>query len=56
MTEGMRNALIGTFLALIFFIILEKLSNKKFFNKKISRGEKLLDYYNASTTLLLFLD
>ncbi len=54
MTEGMRNALIGTFLALIFFIILEKLSNKKFFNKKISRGEKLLDYYNASTTLLLF--
>ena len=50
----MRNALIGTFLALIFFIILEKLSNKKFFNKKISRGEKLLDYYNASTTLLLF--
>ncbi|MFR8507073.1 MAG: hypothetical protein ACLVCA_08545 [Peptoniphilus sp.] len=49
MTEGMRNALIGTFLALIFFIILEKLSNKK-----ISRGEKLLDYYNASTTLLLF--
>lgn len=54
MTEGMRNALIGTFLALIFFIILEKLSNKKFFNKKISRGEKLLDYNNASTTLLLF--
>ena len=54
MTEGMRNALIGTLLALIFFIILEKLSNKKFFNKKISRGEKLLDYYNASTTLLLF--
>lgn len=54
MTERMRNALIGTFLALIFFIILEKLSNKKFFNKKISRGEKLLDYYNASTTLLLF--
>lgn len=54
MTEGMRNALIGTFLALIFFIILEKLSNKKFFNKKISRGEKLLDYYNSSTTLLLF--
>lgn len=54
MTEGMRNALIGTFLALILFIILEKLSNKKFFNKKISRGEKLLDYYNASTTLLLF--
>lgn len=54
MTEGMRNALIGTFLALLFFIILEKLSNKKFFNKKISRGEKLLDYYNASTTLLLF--
>ena len=54
MTEGMRNALIGTFLALIFFIILEKLSNKKFFNKKISWGEKLLDYYNASTTLLLF--
>lgn len=54
MTEGMRNALIGTFLALIFFIILEKLSNKKFFNKKISRGEKLLDYYNASTILLLF--
>lgn len=54
MTEGMRNALIGTFLALIFFIILEKSSNKKFFNKKISRGEKLLDYYNASTTLLLF--
>lgn len=54
MTEGMRNALIGTFLALIFFIILEKLSNKKFFNKKISREKKLLDYYNASTTLLLF--
>lgn len=54
MTEGMRNALIGTFLALLFFIILEKLSNKKFFNKKFSRGEKLLDYYNASTTLLLF--
>ena len=50
----MRNALIGTYLALIFFIILEKLSNKKFFNKKISRGEKILDYYNASTTLLLF--
>lgn len=54
MTEGMRNALIGTFLALIFFKIFEKLSNKKFFNKKLSRGEKLLDYYNASTTLLLF--
>ncbi|MDU1642345.1 hypothetical protein [Peptoniphilus harei] len=54
MTEGMRNALIGTFLALIFFVILEKLSNKKFFNKKLSREEKLLDYYNASTTLLLF--
>lgn len=54
MTEEMRNALIGTFLALIFFIILEKLSSKKFFNKKLSRGEKLLDYYNASTTLLLF--
>lgn len=54
MTEGMRNALIGTFLALIFFIIFEKLSNKRFFNKKLSRGEKLLDYYNASTILLLF--
>ena len=54
MTEGMRNALIGTLLAILFFIILGKLSNKKFFNKKISRGEKLLDYYNASTTLLLF--
>ncbi|QQT90752.1 hypothetical protein I6I93_07665 [Peptoniphilus harei] len=54
MTEGMRNALIGTFLALIFFKIFEKLSNKKFFNKKLSGGEKLLDYYNASTTLLLF--
>lgn len=54
MTERMRNALIGTFLALIFFVILEKLSNKKFFNKKLSREEKLLDYYNASTTLLLF--
>ena len=54
MTEEMRNALIGTFLALIFFIILEKLSNKKFFNKKLSRGERLVDYYNASTTLLLF--
>ena len=54
MTEGMRNALIGTFLALIFFKIFEKLSNKKFFNKKHSRGERLLDYYNASTTLLLF--
>ena len=50
----MRNALIGTFLALIFFIIFEKLSNKRFFNKKLSRGEKLLDYYNASTILLLF--
>lgn len=54
MTEGMRNALIGTFLALIFFIILEKLSNKKFLNKEYSTEEKLLDYYNASTTLLLF--
>ena len=54
MTEEMRNALIGTLLAILFFIILGKLSNKKFFNKKISRGGKLLDYYNASTTLLLF--
>lgn len=54
MTEGMRNALIGTFLALIFFIILGKLSNKKLLNEENSREEKLLDYYNASTTLLLF--
>lgn len=54
MTEGMWNALIGTFLALIFFIILEKLSNKKFLNKEYSTEEKLLDYYNASTILLLF--
>lgn len=54
MTEGMRNALIGTFLALLFFIILEKLSNKKFLNKNFSTEEKLLDYYNASTTLILF--
>lgn len=54
MTEGMRNALIGTFIALIFLKILGKLSNKKLLNEENSREEKLLDYYNASTTLLLF--
>lgn len=54
MTEGMRNALIGTFIALIFLKILGKLSNKKLLNEENSREEKLLDYYNASITLLLF--
>lgn len=54
MTEEMRNALIGTFLALIFLKVLGKLSNKKLLNEENSREEKLLDYYNASTTLLLF--
>ncbi|MDU3087771.1 MAG: hypothetical protein E6705_07690 [Peptoniphilus harei] len=39
MTEGMRNALIGTFLALIFFVILEKLSNKNFLIKNLA-GKK----------------
>ena len=50
MTEGMRNALIGSFLAILFFIIIRKLSKKKV-KKNSIKEEKLLDSYLAYTIL-----
>ena len=50
MTEGMRNALIGTFIAILFFIIIRKLSKKKV-KKNSIKEEKLLDSYLAYTIL-----
>lgn len=51
MTGKIQVILFGTFLAILFFIIIRKLSNKKVKSKNSSREEKLLDSYLAYTIL-----
>lgn len=51
MTDKVQVILFGTFLAILFFIIVRKLSKKKVKSKNSSREEKLLDSYLAYTIL-----
>ena len=51
MTGKIQVILFGTFLAILFFIIVRKLSKKKVKSKNSSREEKLLDSYLAYTIL-----
>ena len=51
MTDKIQIILFGIFLAILFFIIVRKLSKKKSLNKNSSREEKLLDSYLAYTIL-----
>lgn len=51
MTYKVHVILFGTFLAILFFIIVRKLSKKKVKSKNSSREEKLLDSYLAYTIL-----
>ena len=55
MTGKIQVILFGIFLAILFFIIIRKLSNKKVKNKKVKKNsikeEKLLDSYLAYTIL-----
>ena len=51
MTGKIQVILFGIFLAILFFIIIRKLSNKKVKSKNSSREEKLLDSYLAYTML-----
>lgn len=51
MTDKVHVILFGTFLAILFFIIVRKLSKKKVKSKNSSREEKLLDSYLAYTIL-----
>lgn len=51
MTDKVQVILFGTFLAILFFIIVRKLSKKKVKSKNSSREEKLLDSYLAYTML-----
>lgn len=51
MTDKIQVILFGTFLVILFFIIVRKLSKKKVKSKNPSREEKLLDSYLAYTIL-----
>lgn len=51
MTDKVQVILFGTFLAILFFIIVRKLYKKKVKSKNSSREEKLLDSYLAYTIL-----
>lgn len=51
MTDKIQIILFGIFLAILFFIIIRKLSKKKVKSKNSSREEKLLDSYLAYTIL-----
>lgn len=54
MTDKVQVILFGTFLAILFFIIVRKLSKKKIKSKNSSREEKLLDSYIAYTILISY--
>ena len=54
MTDKVQVILFGTFLAILFFIIVRKLSKKKIKSKNSSREEKLLDSYLAYTILISY--
>ena len=54
MTDKVQVILFGTFLAILFFIIVRKLSKKKIKSKNSSREEKILDSYIAYTILISY--
>ena len=47
MTDTMINVFSGFILALIFFKVIEKLSEKKILNKNSTKEERLVDYYSS---------